>query len=415
MTRRSRRSAAVMHAGCSRSRVLRASRASSSRRRRVRRSSARRSTTSARRSTGRPVQTPMLAAELIVALEMHWVTQAVEEGLGRTRALLALDDVLPPRLRAELLTIDGGLTIIAENDQAAGEPSYYAAIDLYRELGDARGEARLLSRLAVHAGTRGEREEARNLFDRARRADRGARRPRARSTTPRRAGDARRGPTATSSAHFRSTPTRPTSPPRAASRSGRPGRAPTSPRSRSAWSGSMSPRPRREPRWRKPGSTVTAESPAGASSCSRAQRWLAARACSRAVSGVPPRPRSRRRGCWMGDDDLPRAHGSASEAPTTPTSTEGVEIGRASSLENAVAVGLDSLTEARPRRFRPSRRAGGSRRRTASCPRRDRAHGPRGRPGSSRRAPASHRRRTGRAASGGSERPRARCRRTSAA
>ena len=64
---------------------------------------------------------------------------------------------------------------------------------------------------------------------------------------------------------------------------------------------------------------------------------------------------------------------------------------------------------------RPSRRAGGSRRRTASCPRRGRARGPRGRPGSSRRAPASHRRRTGRAASGGTEHRRARCRRTSAA
>ena len=111
---------------------------------------------------------PMLAADLIVVLELHWLTQAVEEGLGRTRTLLALDDVLPPRRRAELLTIDGGLTIIAEHDQAAGEPSYHAAIDLYRELGDPQGEARLLSRLAVHAGTRGERDEARNLFDRVR-------------------------------------------------------------------------------------------------------------------------------------------------------------------------------------------------------------------------------------------------------
>ena len=111
---------------------------------------------------------PMLAADLIVVLELHWLTQAVEEGLGRTRTLLALDDVLPPRRRAELLTLDGGLTIIAEHDQAAGEPSYHAAIDLYRELGDAQGQARLVSRLAVHAGTRGERDEARNLFDRVR-------------------------------------------------------------------------------------------------------------------------------------------------------------------------------------------------------------------------------------------------------
>ena len=116
---------------------------------------------------------PILAAELTVALGMHWTTQAIEEGLARTQALLALDDVLPPGLRAELLTIDGGLTIISENDQAAGEPSYYAAIDLYRGLEDTRGEARLLSRLAVHAGTRGEREEAHNLFDRARRLTEG--------------------------------------------------------------------------------------------------------------------------------------------------------------------------------------------------------------------------------------------------
>jgi predicted ATPase/class 3 adenylate cyclase len=111
---------------------------------------------------------PILAAELIMALEMHWVTQAIEEGLAGTRALLALGDVLSPRLRADLLTVDGGLKILTESDQAAGEPSYYAAIDLYRELEDARGEARLLSRLAVHAGTRGEREQARDLLDRAR-------------------------------------------------------------------------------------------------------------------------------------------------------------------------------------------------------------------------------------------------------
>ena len=79
------------------------------------------------------MQSPCLAAELVVALELHWVTQAVEEGLGRTRTLLALDDVLPARLRAELLDASTGLTIIAEHDQAAGEPSYHAAIDLYRE------------------------------------------------------------------------------------------------------------------------------------------------------------------------------------------------------------------------------------------------------------------------------------------
>jgi predicted ATPase/class 3 adenylate cyclase len=111
---------------------------------------------------------PTLAAEVVVALEMHWVTQAVEEGLARTRTLLAHDDALPPTLRAELLTIHGGLTIISQRSQAAGEPSYHAAIDLYRALEDRPGEAKLLTRLAVHAGTRGERDDARTLIEQAR-------------------------------------------------------------------------------------------------------------------------------------------------------------------------------------------------------------------------------------------------------
>jgi predicted ATPase/class 3 adenylate cyclase len=117
------------------------------------------------------VNEPELAAELTVALEMYWVTQAGDEGIGRSRALLALD--LPPVLRAELLTLEGGLTILSERRQVAGEPSYHAAIDLYRELGDAPGEAKLLTRLAVHAGTRGERDEAQALFEQVRDLTRG--------------------------------------------------------------------------------------------------------------------------------------------------------------------------------------------------------------------------------------------------
>ena len=111
---------------------------------------------------------PELAAELTVALEMHWVTQACAEGIGRSRALLALDDDLPPALRAELFTLEGGLTILSEGRQVVGEPSYHAAIDLYRELGDAPGEAKILTRLAVHAGTRGERDETAALFEQVR-------------------------------------------------------------------------------------------------------------------------------------------------------------------------------------------------------------------------------------------------------
>ena len=49
-------------------------------------------------------------------------------------------------------------------------------------------------------------------------------------------------------------------------------------------------------------------------------------------------------GVLDGDDDLPRLTKALRNADD-PGFTEGVEIGRASSLENAVAVGLDRQTE----------------------------------------------------------------------
>ena len=107
---------------------------------------------------------PALAAELVTALEMLWVTQALAEGKQRTEALLERGTVVPASLRAALLAIHGGSIILLANDQAAGEPSYHAAIALYRELGDVRGEAKILMRLAVHAGTRGQADEARRLI-----------------------------------------------------------------------------------------------------------------------------------------------------------------------------------------------------------------------------------------------------------
>ena len=75
---------------------------------------------------------PVLAAELIVALEMHWV-DAGHRGGTRTHARAPRPRRRPaaPRCEPQLLTIDGGLTIISGGDQAAGEPSYYAAIDLF--------------------------------------------------------------------------------------------------------------------------------------------------------------------------------------------------------------------------------------------------------------------------------------------
>jgi len=107
---------------------------------------------------------PELAAQLVVALELFWATQALTEGRRRTAELLALGEAVPPPLRAVLLSIHGGTTILLEHDQAAGEPSYEAALAVYRDLGDVRGEAKILMRLAVHAGTRGDADEARRLI-----------------------------------------------------------------------------------------------------------------------------------------------------------------------------------------------------------------------------------------------------------
>ena len=111
---------------------------------------------------------PLLAADLTASLELFWVTQAVAEGRRRTDELLALGEAIPAPLQAGLLTIQGGLTIMQQGDQRAGEPSYEAALALYRELGDVRGQARILARLAVHAGARGEGDDARRLIDLAR-------------------------------------------------------------------------------------------------------------------------------------------------------------------------------------------------------------------------------------------------------
>ena len=58
--------------------------------------------------------------------------------------------------------------LVSLTSQPAGEPSYHAAIALYRELEDARGEAVLLTRLAVHAGAQGRPDEARALLERVR-------------------------------------------------------------------------------------------------------------------------------------------------------------------------------------------------------------------------------------------------------
>ena len=110
-----------------------------------------------------------LEVELLVALGQFWVTHALEEGRRRTDELLNGDGTLPPRLHAPLLRLHGSLVLLL-GDVEGGEASYSEALALYRELDDGPAVASLLTRFAVHAGGRGDAEEARRLIDEAKSA-----------------------------------------------------------------------------------------------------------------------------------------------------------------------------------------------------------------------------------------------------
>ena len=107
-----------------------------------------------------------LAVELFVALGQFWATHAPAEGIRRWDELLVDLDSIAPRLRAAALRLHGGLVILL-GDLDGGEASYAEALTLFRELGDDPDIASLLTRFAVHAGHRGDAEEARRLIEEA--------------------------------------------------------------------------------------------------------------------------------------------------------------------------------------------------------------------------------------------------------
>jgi predicted ATPase/class 3 adenylate cyclase len=105
-----------------------------------------------------------LALELLIALENFWNLHATEEVLGRLDALLMRGDQAPPRLLAGALRLRGGaLHVLASFDLC--DAPYEQSLALYRCLGDERGVASLLQRLANSAVQRGELERAGHLID----------------------------------------------------------------------------------------------------------------------------------------------------------------------------------------------------------------------------------------------------------
>jgi tetratricopeptide (TPR) repeat protein len=105
---------------------------------------------------------PVLACEIFVSVEQLWVTGLLDEGRGRLEVLLEVARDLPPPLRARLHRCHGSI-IILHGERERGEEAYRHAIELFHELGDEYNEVALRARFAVHAGSRGDADEARRI------------------------------------------------------------------------------------------------------------------------------------------------------------------------------------------------------------------------------------------------------------
>jgi predicted ATPase len=103
------------------------------------------------------------AMRLAVALENFWVTNNPEEGVRRIGALIERVEEVPPLLAARTLRVYGSSVGTIGHQDAVD--AFERSLAAYRGIGDERGAAIILHRLAVAAWARGEREEARRLAE----------------------------------------------------------------------------------------------------------------------------------------------------------------------------------------------------------------------------------------------------------
>jgi predicted ATPase len=103
------------------------------------------------------------AMRLAVALENFWVTNNPEEGVRRIGALIERVEEVPPLLAARTLRVYGSSVQTIGRQDAVD--AFERSLAAYRAIGDERGAAIILHRLAVAAWARGEREEARRLAE----------------------------------------------------------------------------------------------------------------------------------------------------------------------------------------------------------------------------------------------------------
>jgi predicted ATPase/class 3 adenylate cyclase len=105
-----------------------------------------------------------LALALVVSLENFWNVHGHREVLRRLDRLLPLAAAAPPALRAGALRVRGG-ALHVDGDFASCDVPYEESLAIYRDLGDPRGVASLLQRLANSAFQREELERSRALID----------------------------------------------------------------------------------------------------------------------------------------------------------------------------------------------------------------------------------------------------------
>jgi hypothetical protein len=112
----------------------------------------------------------VLAADLFTRLEMLLVTTAPPEGLRWSNTLLASDASLPPELRARLLRTSGVVSIMS-GEPELGEELAEEALAMFRELGDDWNAVELQARFVVSSGPRKEPDEVRRLVSEVRSLD----------------------------------------------------------------------------------------------------------------------------------------------------------------------------------------------------------------------------------------------------
>jgi predicted ATPase/class 3 adenylate cyclase len=107
-----------------------------------------------------------LAVELFLTLENGWVSLGAPEGVRRLELLLERTGPLPPEQHAWFLRMQGNFANLT--DSAGSVRHYEESVDMYRAIGDERGAAIVLVRMAVNLAWHGEDlDRARSLAQEA--------------------------------------------------------------------------------------------------------------------------------------------------------------------------------------------------------------------------------------------------------